>query len=363
MEALLEKYLPTRAPEGDGGGGAAGGDGGQQQDKSSLLQVQPKPMSFDLSAIGADMNDDPEATKSFVIEEENKPTFPDQQRDLGQGEEEGDDDAAGDDKGEDGKAADGDGKKPDDKAKPAEAKKGEEGELEPWVKRRLDRQQRKHEREMAELRAKVDAKEGGKAQADDPGPAPKAEDFPDFEEYMEAKTAHEGKVKAAEKAKAEQPKKDDTKAAGPDHELAEALEDIQDALAKTAPDLWAKVSTADIQFSRDMALAVTDLDHPHVVLQYLMDNPEESAKIAALPPHRQAVRLAKLDKPAEAKPATKKPETQQQVAQRRSEAPAPIEPVDGKATVDKGYNTGDFREYERQRSEEEAARGKVGDFW
>lgn len=70
--------------------------------------------------------------------------------------------------------------------------------------------------------------------------------------------------------------------------------------------------------------AVTDLDHPHKVLNYLHANQEEAEKLAAMTPHRMALQLAKIDTKVSAKP--EKP---------ISKAPAPIKPIDRNTSSDR----------------------------
>lgn len=379
MQALLEKYLLRSIPrEGDGKDGAA--------DKGSLISVQPKPPTFDLTSIGADMNDGPDQTKDFIIQEDNQPV--DEMEAEAPAAEYVDDPAksaeenaaakAEHDKAlADAKAKDGDGKGDGDgkaksegkdggEKKTAEKKDGDgdgDGEMPGWMKRRLERQERKHARELAELREQIAAKEAKPAQAEDPGPAPKASDFSDFEAYLEAKAEHEDKVKAfkakkpADAGKPADEKKPDTKAK-PDTELIEAIEDIQEALGDDKDGLWAKVTAAkDLPISRNMAIAIADLDHPASVLKQFLDKPELAEEISKLSPARQAIRLAKLDV-AQAAPAKKA-----EPSKKLTEAPAPIKPIDGKASVDKPLDAHDFAGFEAARNEEERSRVKAGDFW
>lgn len=372
MKGLLEKYLLRSIPgegEGKGGGSGDGGNGGD--DKGSMLQVQQKPPVFDMTAIGADMNDGAEQTKDFVISEENAVAFPDERAEAGEGDDEGDEltpEQKAAKEAEEAKAKEkagaGDGKKPD-AGKKADGEGGEDGELPAWTKRRLERQQRKHEREMAELRQQVEElKKGGKAEAsaaDDPGPAPVASDYSDFEEYMEAKTAHEAKVKAAKEAKAKNPPKQAGQpdaAAKPDVELVDAIADIRGVLEDTAPDLWKKVTEkADLQISRDMVLTIAEADFPQSILQQLLEKPEEADRISKLSPRRQAIELNKLDveKPVAKTPAAPPP--------KRSTAPEPIKPLDGRAEVDKGYDTSDFAAFEARRREDEKRHVDSSDLW
>jgi hypothetical protein len=372
MKALLEKYLLRSIPrEGGGEGGAAAPE---KAADGSLVTVVPKTPTFDLSSIGADMNDHPDQVKGFVIADEE----PVKERaagvqeneigvesadDIGKGKQDegGDDDAAAKAKAEaDAKA----------KATP-EKKDGEDGgEMPAWVKRRLERQQRKHDREVAELRAKVEKPAPAADTATDPGPAPVASDFADFEEYMTAKAEHEAKVTAAKKGKPPE-KKVEAEPKGKeaegkaDEEVISARETLEDAIADKHPELWAKLTSNETKaITREMVLTVADLDNPAGVFQALLADDALRIKIAEMPPLKQAAALAKLDKPAieEKKGDGKKPAAGDPPP-KRSEAPPPIKPVNGKAEVDAGYETGDFATFEAKRKEEETRRGVSGDLW
>lgn len=85
-----------------------------------------------------------------------------------------------------------------------------------------------------------------------------------------------------------------------------------------------QVGLVDPQFL-DIA---TDLEHGHEVLYHLGKNPDEAAKLLNMPPHKQAIQLAKIEAKIASKPA-KQP----------SKAPAPITPLGGGSSS--GYTGND----------------------
>lgn len=385
MERLLEKYLLRSIPrEGEGGNG---GDGG------SLISVIPKAPVLDLSAIGADMDVDPKSVERFIVQEDNTPVnemeeepawaeyVPDEKKTEAENavaKAEHDKTKPAEEKPAEGEKPAGKakeaGKQADDKAAKKAEDGDEDGELPAWVKRRLDRQERKHQRELSEAReaatkAKAAEEEGGKAK--DPGPTPVASDYDDFESFLEAKALHEKSAKAFREGKAAKPpeKKGEPKKADegkPDTELIAAIEDIQAVLTDTAPDLWKKVTEkTDLQISRDMALSIAEAKYPHSVLQVLLDKPAEAERISKLSPRRQAIELDKLDVKEPAKAETPPKEKKETTPPKKpSSAPAPIEPLDGKTEADRPYGADDFSAFEQRRAaEEKAAVGTGKDFW
>lgn len=361
MKALLEKYLLRSIPyEGEGG---AGGAEAQPADTTNNQIATQKAPAFDLNMLNADMNDRDEQIEDYIVSDTNEPT-------------EVPDDGGEDGEGEDGKEKPGKDEKPAESKKAAEKSeeaKGDddkEGELPGWMKRRMDRQERKHAREMQELRDKIEAKPAEDKGAADPGPKPVASDYPDFETYLEAKTAWETADKAAKKAAKEKPTADADKDKGgnqPDTELIEAIEDIREALGDDKDGLWDKVKAkGDLQITRDMAVAMADLDNPGAVLKQLYDKPELADEISKMTPRRQAIRLAKLDAKAPATtPAADDKGKGKTPPPKKSAAPPPIETPEGgnKTGVPEGYDTENFSTFEKQRDEDARRGSSGGDLW
>lgn len=78
--------------------------------------------------------------------------------------------------------------------------------------------------------------------------------------------------------------------------------------------------------STEFLETVIELNNPHQILHTLGMNPEEAARIAALPPKRMALELARVEANL-AKPADKPPVSQ---------APTPLTPISGRSTAPAG---------------------------
>lgn len=95
--------------------------------------------------------------------------------------------------------------------------------------------------------------------------------------------------------------------------------------AESYPDFNSAVQTLDaLGISGDQVHSLLGMDDAHKVIYSLGKNPEEAARILALPPLQQGRELERLaSKPAPVTPA-----------RAVSKAPAPITPVDGGTTAD-----------------------------
>lgn len=266
--------------------------------------------------------------------------------------------------------------KPAPKAKEPE-KKGDEkdddkdddddkgDDLPEGVKRRVARANRARDREKeradaaekeaAELRKQIEAK----PKADDA--PPKAEDFDDYEDYLQAKKDHEAKPKP----KADDKPADDAKPK-PDAELVGAVKEIEASLMDAGHgDLFKQVvAKADIDVTRDMAIAIADLDNPESVLQAFLDDPAKSKAIADLKtPTARLKALLKLDVPyvkPDAKADEAKDAPKAKPTPKGSDAPDPIDETNGNAQGEAGYDGLSFSEFEKRRNSEERA---SKDFW
>lgn len=268
----------------------------------------------------------------------------------------------------------------DDKAKDAPAKKADEDDgegdddkpgddekaddLPDGVKRRVARANRQRDRlaiENEELRKQLAAKPADKAK-DEPAPAPKAEDFDDYEDYLEAKKLHDKPAPKKEEPKPETlPALDDDTA----RQLKGARDELQATLVDAGhADLFASVGKLDINVTPDMVMALSDpdaIEHPESVLQAFLDKPDLANEIAALKtPAARMKRLAQLDKPY-VKAAAKADEDKGKPAPKRdSGAPPPIDETNGNARGAKSYDSLSFHEFEEVRNSEET---KSKNFW
>ena len=216
------------------------------------------------------------------------------------------------------------------------------------VKKRLARAARRQEdalaraeaaeKEAGELRSKVAEKaefDAQKLQEPDP------DDYADFEEYESAKNEYMCNKAVAVTAKEDAAKtKDNDTDSGNDYELLDAIDDIKDDVSK---ELFAKVGeNKDMTITRSMVLAISESDDVEKVMNALAANPKLANEIAALPVHKQVLRIAKLDAAKPTESLTK-----------NSNAPEPIDPVDGSDATKKSQDDMNFSEYEADRNKQE----------
>ena len=270
-----------------------------------------------------------------------------------------------------------------DKDKPAPKAKenGEEGdnegdddkgdELPEGVKRRVSRVQRQRDqaREEAEALRKENAElKAAKAKAEDaPKDAPKAEDFDDYEDYLQAKKDHEAKPAP----KKEEPKPDtgaDTLPAETKAAIRNAQVELKASLVDAGtPELFEAVGKLDINITPDMLFAIADgdaIENPESVMQAFLDKPDLANEIAALKtPAARMKRLAALDVPyvkPDEKNGDEAKDKKPAPPKKGSDAPDPIGETNGNAHGDAGYDGLSFNEFEKKRNSEERA---SKDFW
>lgn len=107
--------------------------------------------------------------------------------------------------------------------------------------------------------------------------------------------------------------------------MAERGQSVSKVGAEAFPDFMSAVQTLDaLGISGDQVNSLLGMDDAHKVIYSLGKNPEEAARILALPPLQQGRELERLaSKPAPVAPP-----------KAVSKAPAPITPVDGGTTAD-----------------------------
>lgn len=260
------------------------------------------------------------------------------------------------------KAKDGEGDDNDDDDDP----KGEE--LPDGIKRRIARANRARDREKeradtAEREAETLRRQvATQTKAEDkPAAAPKAEDFDDYEDYLQAKQEFEKKPA---------PKKDEPKPADatteqkPDREVVTAVAEVKALLTEAGHgDVFDQIVKAGekVPVPRDVVIALADpeaFDHPESVLQALLDDPENAVKLAQMTPAARMKRLVAFDQPYKA--AEKGEDGKPKPAPKLSDAPPPIDQTNGNAKGAKDYDAMPFSEFEQVRNAEVA---KTKDFW
>lgn len=201
-------------------------------------------------------------------------------------------------------------------------------ELNNIVERRLAKERDK--RKEVENRARVaeelalKMRDTPKSQPPKGDGEPKREQFDSYETFIEARAEWKAEQKVnAKLAERDQKSQVDTQRREAEQraesfrtrtkELAKDIADFDEVMAEAT-------GTADTPVSRLLAEPVNECENPAAVLYHLAKNPDEAERIASLSGAKQAREIWALDQKLKAMPI-KKP----------SSAPAPINPVGGKA--------------------------------
>ena len=173
-------------------------------------------------------------------------------------------------------------------------------ELDAIVGKRLAREQRKWEREQAQLLAEQQARQKPVA----PPPAP--DDFENAQAYAEALAEQKAQQLLAQREAAKQ------QAA-----LLESYKDREEEARERYDDFEQVAYNPNLPVTDYMAQAIQASDIGPEVIYHLGSNPKEAQRIANLPPILQAKEIGRIEAKLVADPPTK----------RTSTAPAPLAPV------------------------------------
>lgn len=241
-------------------------------------------------------------------------------------------------------ASDADDQNPD----PAETPEQQEA-------KRQSRRARSNARKAAELaEARTEArmlreqlaKQEAQPQQYQDAPAPKRDDFPDYEAYLEARAdwRADQKVSAALKADREERQKTERRGeqSADSRKAAEAWSKRETAFQKATDDYEDAVGPFvedDLQsFSGEARRAIIESEVGPQVLYHLSKHPDDAERIADLSPLRQVAELGKLETKLSA--PVKKP----------SNAPAPPNPLNSGKTASSGITGNESQaEYEAKR--------------
>lgn len=168
-------------------------------------------------------------------------------------------------------------------------------------------------------------------------------DYDTYEEYEEA--LNKANTKSQSK-KVEAPKETDRTF----ESAARKLEDVFDDAREKYKDFDNAIKNPNIPITKDMVIALSELENAGDVAYYLATNESKAKEISQLTPTKQAIELAKIETKLNAKPTKKV-----------SNAPEPIDPV--KPTGDVS-NTDpskmSYAEYEQYMNKQESKKSK---FW
>jgi hypothetical protein len=192
-----------------------------------------------------------------------------------------------------------------------QAKTFTQEELDAIVKKRLDREQRKWERQRAQQPV-----------VEQPRQLPSAEQFESTEAYAEALAVQKAEQLLAQREMHKQ-----------HTELLEAYHDREEQARDKYQDFEQVAYNPKLPITTVMADTIRASDIGPDVAYYLGTNVKETERIARLPPILQAKEIGKI----EAKLADNPP------AKRSTSAPAPITPVTARSGNNPSYDTTDPR--------------------
>lgn len=205
-------------------------------------------------------------------------------------------------------------------------------ELDAIVGKRLAREQRKWEREQAQLQAEMQAR--AQATADIV-----PDQFETYEDYAEALAERKAQEKLSQREAMRQ-----------QQEFLEAYHDREEAARDKYDDFESVAYNPNLPVTEYMARAIQASDVGPDVLYHLGSDPREAARISRLDPILQAREIGKIEARLSAEPPVR----------RTTNAPPPIAPVNARSagapvmdTTDprsiKSMSTSEWIEAERQR--------------
>lgn len=209
---------------------------------------------------------------------------------------------------------------------------------------KLVKQREEAEREKARLEDELNfykSKESTNLNEDEKEISPL--DFDTYEEYEEA--LNKANTKSQSK-KVEAPEETDRTF----ESAARKLEDVFDDAREKYTDFDNVIKNPNIPITKDMVIALSELENAGDVAYFLATNEEKAKEISQLSPYKQAIELAKIEAKLNVKPNKKV-----------SNAPDPIDPVKPNGDVSKtDPSKMSFAEYEQYMNKQENKKSK---FW
>lgn len=209
---------------------------------------------------------------------------------------------------------------------------------------KLVKQREEAEREKARLEDELNfykSKESTNLNEDEKEISPL--DFDTYEEYEEA--LNKANTKSQSK-KVEAPEETDRTF----ESAARKLEDVFDDAREKYTDFDNVIKNPNIPITKDMVIALSELENAGEVAYFLATNEEKAKEISQLSPYKQAIELAKIEAKLNVKPNKKV-----------SNAPDPIDPVKPNGDVSKtDPSKMSFAEYEQYMNKQENKKSK---FW
>lgn len=215
-----------------------------------------------------------------------------------------------------------------EEVKPTEQEQADEktftqAQLDEIVKKRISKLERKLERQRAdESRAQVEQN----PVAVELGEKPKAEDYADYAEFLEALAEHkaEEKLIQRENSKKEAAIKEQQEAEVKKH--SELRRNLMESGEDKYDDFEEVVKASKLRIAEPAYLAILESDVSSELVYHLAKDADEAERISKLSPYSQAKEIGKLEEKLAAKQPIKK-----------SDAPKPISPVNGSKDFSKRY--------------------------
>jgi hypothetical protein len=160
---------------------------------------------------------------------------------------------------------------------------------------------------------------------------PERTEFRDDEAYLKAQIEHLAEKRATEKLA-------EREAAKEAERRSESFIEKAEKASERYADFQEVVSNPSLNINTDMAEFISESEHGADVAYYLGKHPMKAAQIAQMSPIKAARELTRLEAEVSAKPVVK-----------TSNAPAPIEPIGNRGSVQTSLANADFAEYKKMR--------------
>lgn len=219
--------------------------------------------------------------------------------------------------------------------KTAEPKTFTQAELDEIVQKRINKLERKMERQRieADTRAKVQQEMAAKPEVAQG--KPDVSQYTDYADYLEALADYkaEQKYESLKQADAQKVAKEAEQSEA--SRVSERQTELIEEGERKYDDFEDVVKSDKNNYSRAAFLAILESDNKADIVYHLAKHPEEAAKIAALPAYAQAKEIGKLEDRLSAKAPTKS-----------SNAPSPVTPISGSKAMTKSYENMTIAEME-----------------
>lgn len=228
-------------------------------------------------------------------------------------------------------------------------KSGKEAEKEDATtekKPKKSRAQKKIERqarEIKELKAQAQQESSREDQHEQEDDEPKVEDFEDYDDYLDALEEKSAKVPEKKEAPVE-------KKAQPDSRIQDMLEDGEEDYENFEELL----SAPDLALTQGLLNTVLESEAPADVAYYLATNKDETKELAKLSPRQQEKAILKLEIKLENGEQKKEP--------KQSNAPEPINPLNGGSSQAKTLDDGDLSYEDHEKLLNSKKNSSVGGF-